>query len=482
MRVAGGDAGLAVEVRGVTGGSHGFHARYGNVLAFAARLGDTALDLGRQSAVDATLGLDADLVASAVLAPATFARAERSILAATTAPGGLASTAAELAHHAGQIRTALSMLEHADDVSAAALTAVRDGVRLVGGFLSGLGTVVGAGSVPEALDGFVGTEVPDGGAALQEWLLDHPDLLQGGVGVLGVLVDAVDIGPGGSIVIDPDVDPTTAGAMAELAALLDDPEPPVVTPVEGVPVPADQAGSLPELVDHLATVGDLSPEPDSPLNGTISIQTVHTPGGVQHVVLVPGTDDLASLPGVTDADVRDNTTNVQLIAGLTNAYAEGILEAMAQAGIGPDDEVLLVGHSQGGMAAAAIAAEGSPYNITDVVTLGAPTAHIEGGFPDGTSVLSLEEHGDVVPLLDGADNADSEQQTTVVFESPTATGLGHHELESYAQGAHAVVGAAEDHPSIAGSLDSLSGFFGIGAAQTQTFQITRPRLAGQLPT
>ena len=40
------------------------------------------------------------------------------------------------------------------------------------------------------------------------------------------------------------------------------------------------------------------------------------------------------------------------------------------------------------------------YRVTHVVTAGAPVARL-GPFPDGSHVLSLEQRGDVVPLLDG---------------------------------------------------------------------------------
>ena len=72
-------------------------------------------------------------------------------------------------------------------------------------------------------------------------------------------------------------------------------------------------------------------------------------------------------------------------------------------GSAPHEPVLLVGHSLGGMEAAALASRDTGFAITDVVTAGSPTAQVDG-FPDGVHVLSLEHHGDVVPLLDGADN------------------------------------------------------------------------------
>jgi len=100
------------------------------------------------------------------------------------------------------------------------------------------------------------------------------------------------------------------------------------------------------------------------------------------------------------------------------------------------------------------------------------------GFPPGTHVLSLENHGDVVPLLDGEENPDSPQQVTVHFDDP-GTGIGDsHSLTHYTHGAAAV--DASDDPSLVEQLHSLHhhGFLaGPGAAgvtvTSQVFQITR---------
>jgi hypothetical protein len=134
-----------------------------------------------------------------------------------------------------------------------------------------------------------------------------------------------------------------------------------------------------------------------------------------------------------------------------------------------------VGHSQGGMEAAALLAHGSPYAVTTVVTAGSPTAYLDG-FPPGSHVLSLENQGDVVPLLDGADNADSAEQVTVRFDDHETSVGGNHGLGHYVAGAGAV--EASDDPSIRDQLANLEaqGFTGSADGQevtSQVFQITR---------
>ena len=104
---------------------------------------------------------------------------------------------------------------------------------------------------------------------------------------------------------------------------------------------------------------------------------------------------------------------------------------------------------------------------------GAPTAQVSG-FPPGTHVLSLENDGDVVPLLDGEDNPDSVQQTTIRFHDTETSVGGNHDLAHYVHGAAAA--DASTHPSVAEQLASLrdDGFLGsAGTASSQVFQITR---------
>jgi hypothetical protein len=172
--------------------------------------------------------------------------------------------------------------------------------------------------------------------------------------------------------------------------------------------------------------------------------------------------------------VRDLGTNLDLVAGEVDDYQQGILEAMAEAGIGADEPVLVVGHSQGGMEAVAIAAGDSGFNVTDVVTAGSPTAQV-GGYPTGVNVLSIEQHGDVVPLLDGEPNPPSVEQTTVVVDADPGPGIvAHHGYDVYVAGGAAVDSSTD--PSVLSSVGSLHehGFLGSGGQVTsQVFQITR---------
>jgi hypothetical protein len=256
-------------------------------------------------------------------------------------------------------------------------------------------------------------------------------------------------------------------------------------PAEGAPVvrrrpdlsvPLGDAppGDLTDLMRHLAQTNDLSPLDRPGDQGTLEVQTLHgTDGSVRHIVYLPGTDDLATLPWHTDSDARDLPADLRVMAGADTTYADGIRRAMTEAGIGPHDPVLLVGHSLGGIEAASLLAHGSGFDVTHVVTAGSPIAGVHG-YPAGSHVLSLENRGDLVPLLDGHDNADSTAQVTVRFDDHEASIAGNHDLRHYVDGAAAA--DASTDPSIREQLDSLrtDGFLGSGATATsQVLQVTR---------
>jgi len=472
----------------ITGGSHGMTVASEHALGLADaydRAGDRMRDWARD---DGRVLLDGDLLESAVLSPLTFAEAEAAVLLATSGPDGVLVASVVWETDALTIRVAVRATELTDELVARAIDRLDHDL----GYLVGYGITR---SLPElALPLLIGggtvflvwSQLPDDTKAgledrtldeVQEWVDEHPQAVQhlvnGGGGLLEGLWDG--LSPAGPL--GPGLDtPDTESAAALLAGLYADGQhrtTPTALTVTGSDVrPADLAAML----QHLSAVNDLS-GPDHPENnGTVEIQTIASADGtVRHVVYLPGTDDLTTTPWSQDGDVRDLGTNLLLVSGQDNAYQHGILDAMEQAGIRPGEPVALVGHSQGGMEAAAMLAHGSPYAVTTVVTAGAPTAYLDG-FPPGSHVLSLENQGDVVPLLDGADNPDSAEQVTIRFDDHETSVGGNHGLGHYVAGAGAV--EASDDPSIRDQLDNLEtqGFIGSAEGQevtSQVFRITR---------
>ncbi len=438
----------------VSGGSAGLEASYDAMRALADTYDDAGDRMRTMARTGGRVATDPDLLESAVLSPVTAVRAEHAVLAATTGPDGILVGSAGWELDAVAIRGAVGLFESADQAQHDAFEVID---HLVG---RQLGSALVAGSPV-----LVGGILLVGDEGLEELVTEHPDLVQhlvnGGGGLLAGLT-------GGLL---PTL--TTQDAAEELGDLYPEGRP-VVTALDDVHVPGEVPTSVEDLVAHLGDVAALSTGADAPLNGTIEVQTITgSDGHVSHIVNLPGTDDLETLPWTADDDVRDMGTNLDLVAGVPDDYQQGILEAMAQAGIGPDDPVLVVGHSQGGMEAVAILASDSGFHVTDVVTAGSPTAQVPD-LPAGSHVLSLEQHGDLVPLLDGEPNQPSVEQTTVVVDAHPGNGIEtHHDYEAYIEGAAAV--DASSHPSIVSSVESLHahGFLGGGHVTSQVLQITR---------
>ena len=89
-----------------------------------------------------------------------------------------------------------------------------------------------------------------------------------------------------------------------------------------------------------------------------------------------------------------------------------VAEAMERAGIGPDEPVAMIGHSQGGIVAATLASDlKDAYDIEHVVTAGSPVANHP--IPESTWVTSVEMDDELVAALDGAVNPNTEHWLTV---------------------------------------------------------------------
>jgi hypothetical protein len=460
-----------VPITQVTGGVGGMAATYAQIRALADRF-DTAGDRMRGWAATGGRTLaDPDLLESAVLSPLTFAEAEEKVLGATTGIHGVLVQSAVYETDAVLVRATVDAFVECDRLVQQSF-GVLDYLagRSVGYALTeGAPYLLVGGYLTLRLDPGLPTELEHG-------VEEHPEAVQHLVDGSGGLLDGLLAGLPLAGAVGWAFHPTTGAAAGTLAALYRDEGPARVVrrPDLSVPLGSTQPDSLAAVIGHLKQTNDLSPADRPGDQGTIEIQTLHEPdGSVRYIVYLPGTDDPTTTPLGQDGDVRDMATNFDLIAGHDTTYRQGIEEAMRRAGIGRDEPVLLVGHSQGGMEAAAMLSNGSPFRVTSVVTAGAPTAQVHG-FPAGSHVLSLENQGDVVPLLDGADNPDSVPQVTVRFDDHETSIAGNHRLRHYVRGA-AVADVSAD-PSIRAELASLraQGFLGCASgASSQIFQVMR---------
>ncbi|NHC16400.1 hypothetical protein G9H71_21675 [Motilibacter sp. E257] len=204
--------------------------------------------------------------------------------------------------------------------------------------------------------------------------------------------------------------------------------------------------------------------------GEIGVRRLRAPDGtVRYVVELPGTESWALRPG---ARVRDLATNVHAVTGRDTAYAHGVVAALEAAGVPADAPVLLVGHSQGGLVAATIAADEAVrrrFRIAAVVTAGAPLGRLPA--PRGVPVLALESRADLVPALDGRHNSAGRDLTTVRFDGPRGSVGGNHALDVYVRAAEHL---PHRNPSVAGWERAAAGFFTPGSsAQQERYAVQR---------
>lgn len=448
----------------VTGGAGGVAASYDDLATLGllyALLGGELVEAARGDSLEAA---DGDLVLSAVLSPTTFAEAEAEILAATYGPHGLVSRAVLVEAQSFAFAAVVDLYRAADALQRAAYESLSYGLGFSLGLqvlpltlTSGLALLVVRQADPVLAAGLDHDVVA--------FLEAHPEVVQTLANGAGGLLDGLGALPvSGTLLRALGIEgphPSTGSAAADLGELLFGDRAGVA-----VPVRHEHPYAAPVRLEEL--VGDLAATAEGG-DGAITVQRlVGADGGDRWVVHLPGTDAF-----VDDGLVRDMGSNLELIAGDDTAYGQGIEQAMGAAGVGPNDRVLMVGHSQGGMQAAALAGDPDfPYRVTHLVTAGAPVATID--IPDHVSALSLENSADLVPALDGEPNRDRASHTTVRADLRTGSlgaGGGNHGLTLYA----AVAGAADasEDPSVRAAISGMrdAGFLGATATQTFAFRI-----------
>jgi hypothetical protein len=168
----------------------------------------------------------------------------------------------------------------------------------------------------------------------------------------------------------------------------------------------------------------------SKANPTIGIDLFDNPSGNQTaVVYIPGTQTIGFGEGENPLDMA---SNIQAMSSSGEAASErAVLLAMKQAGIESNDEVILVGHSQGGMVAGNLAAFPTGFVAAGLVAFGAPLAHIKNL---KAPVMAIEHVNDPVPNLSGKANPMKKNWVTVqrISEKPESNALMFsHSLKSY---------------------------------------------------
>jgi len=416
----------------VRGGTNGIVAHYDDMMA-AARLfaragGDTA---AASVALHGYL-IGPDVLASAALDPIGAARFEATLMAALDGPGGLTWLAARCAATDVGLRAAAAAYLGADRLDER-LEPELDAV---------------ARAPKAALDAAVRLSGGDPGGALQKLITDDPQLADLGIGVAGDVLGAGSVAAGARLVGLPFAD-----GMPRVTDLGRD---------HGLGAPR----SLEDLLAGLARRDEGRP-------GEVDVHFLDGGSARKVVVDIPGTKDWSL--ALHSSDVTSIATNLRALRGAVTTYERGVLEAMRRAGVGPDDDVLMVGHSEGGMVAvnaARRAAASGEFRVRHVVTAGAPLGLIAGNVPAGVNVLALENDGDVVPRLDGAENPDRLNITTVTAHRGHGDVIANHSLDDAYLAAARDLDASDD-PSVRDYLGGLTGFLTASAVRTHTYQITR---------
>jgi hypothetical protein len=477
-------SGTLPPIESVSGGSHGVQAGYEQMLALAERYERQAGDFVEMAGLGARIMANGDLLESSILSPGSFADAELQVLDATTGANGLTVRAIGIEADALGVRAVVAAFKASDSLSRHAMEMLDNalGKLLFVGTVAALPALLAAGGVSYAYYSTLSPEEQEALTAqladnLGQLLHDHPELAQhlinGGGGLLESLVPGLGLlNPG-----DGPIDQATTNDAARLLALLLGNDTDVdVSRLDGIDPTIAQShapGSLADLMRSLNDTNEIDRD-DPTRHGAIQIQRIMENGQERYIVYIPGTDDMSPIP--QDGEhARDMETNYQLIGGLDTAYGRGIQQAMLDAGLEGKD-VMLVGHSQGGMVSTSLAADpdfARHFNVQHVVTAGSPTAQVPD-LPSSTSAIHFENRGDAVPLLDGEDNPDQPNRTTVKFDEGTSDVGDNHAIRHYVDGAAAA--DASSNGSIQDQIRQMQqdGYLGNGTVEgVTTYQITR---------
>lgn len=459
----------------------------------AVRVGDDAARaasaLVGSSASLGRLAAALELAALTYLAADEGVRAEVARLATSAAVEGLGPAALPAAVVGGTVVVTLSATAWAAVRSVP--VAARAAARTAGAAArSGLDTEEAARIWDAAVDEVGDRLATDAaGAALgaQAVLARHPEVARGLLAALsgaadGLVPDRFEQALAPVPVEGGAVDPAP-GSVAGLAALLAALAPvvgrgrqgEVTVAATGPPRPAAPATDLSGLVGRLAPYAPPvdgpptgGPQSDAYRPGRVRLDRVEGDDGTRWVLYVPPTQTWSDTGGPLPAD---GTANVRLAGGLDTDALEAVRRVLDAAGVGPDEPVLAVGYSQGGLTAASLAAD-PRYAVEGVVTFGSPVSALP--VPDAVTVLAVESSSDLVPHVDGRLDPDRPGWTTVTGEvpvDPSDPWAGHH-LEAYRR--HAAQVDASTHPSVRGWREAVAPFLDPDAAvSTQEFATVR---------
>jgi hypothetical protein len=419
----------------VAGGSDSIAADFEQLAALASALDAAADSIAGMPARLARCLADPAMVEAAVLDPAgaaeILARAGLATAVAALAAAGCQALATGLRLAAGSYRAA-------DELDRRVAPVLAAGYRL-----------------PWAVTALA--DVAGSGGSWQAVVTADPCLVDVAVQLLSMA------GTGGL--------PLVPGSTVRLAGLLAAPFPDGTAEVSVQPAaPTGDRGGPPrgaaDLMRALALRGA-----NNAGGGSIDVRTLDGPGGRRAIVDITGTTSWNLDPGRRNPQVSDMGTNLRALANRPSVFERGVIEAVRRAGVRPGEPIMLVGHSQGGMIAARLAAQlgASGFTVTHLVTAGAPIGL--AAVPGSVAVLSLQNRGDVVPELDGTANPRRANWITARTAHGGDSVQARHSMGSYLAGAYDLDASAD--PALAGWRRSAASFLDAERVSTQVFQIRR---------
>jgi hypothetical protein len=179
------------------------------------------------------------------------------------------------------------------------------------------------------------------------------------------------------------------------------------------------------------------------------------------VVYAGGTVDWSA---AATGEPWDLTSNLALVAERDSGSYRAVEQAMREAGVRAGDPVVQVGHSQGGLVAARIAAS-ADFNTVAVATFGAPAGQV--AVPPEIPMIATEHSDDLVPALGGTprDATGAGNQHLVVRREafagaapPGGEAVPAHNLDAYEQTAR--LEDLSDEPRIVAFRENLAELVG----------------------
>lgn len=211
--------------------------------------------------------------------------------------------------------------------------------------------------------------------------------------------------------------------------------------------------------------------------GSIGVVRLKRPDGTNAwVVHLPGTEDWSTMDSSNPFDMEGNIEGLTAASQKEFEQQEVLVQQLIKTGLASSgavagEDVVLTGHSGGGIHAAAAAADPAflaDVNVRMIVIAGAPAKN--SGVGDEVSVLDLQNENDIVTALDYGPPPPSKNWVSVTSHRPAAAEDGT--LAGIVADAHSIKNYTNDatlldqsnNPAVAGSRETLRNLLGVGVA------------------